>query len=680
MIDTRIDSIIYQSEIYCRDLVNSLTESKKVGKSLNSQWAKVSLILSFLSALDYDDRLTDNDDITNVNYILYQLIKLCELYQYPSASPLIFSNPPDIITFFPTGLLSGRILVGSSSNVATQVTPSGAVLVSTVGVFSMTSTAVTNGLNVGGGKIKFGGTLTEDTTIDGAFDLNIGEPSSSTIPNIALEATTTIGLLVAGNGIGISSSGIAQSATTFTGTQKFQNSSLWIESSGTAGVFAKLHVPNILGDRTISFPTLAADAEVLTSEAISNGLTVAANSLKLGGALTAGTSFTGSFGFTLSNSSTNFSLNVAPTVTWAGGGFTVGISPIGTISQTLVPSRTLLFGNISTISANNALHDIISVAPTIAIGVTTGSRVRGIFYNPTFTGAGSTTHYAAIFASGSVGIGTITPVAPLQVGATVTLPITPVNIASNYASSTTTGSTINSLFFTTQTVGTTGGPQSVEGYTKTTNSSGTVVLSLGTIGNTEHAGLGTVTTMRSVQAGGISTAGGTITEHISFYGGFAITAGAGVCTRHYGLFLATASAGGGTITSRFGVYQEDPLAENAFGGTTSLNGGFRTGISEPYIKIKILDIGDWNMDTTASVTVAHGIADFKKIRSIYVMIRNDADNSNSPLAINGASSGFVSAVTGANIQLNRDVAGPFDSAAYDSTSFNRGYITIWYEA
>ena len=87
----------------------------------------------------------------------------------------------------------------------------------------------------------------------------------------------------------------------------------------------------------------------------------------------------------------------------------------------------------------------------------------------------------------------------------------------------------------------------------------------------------------------------------------------------------------------------------------------------------IVNIGDWNMDTDTSVTIAHGIADYTKIRAINVMIRNDATTSVSCLiGIYGA----IGTVDSTNIELTRATSGAFDSVNYDSTSYNRGYITI----
>ena len=87
----------------------------------------------------------------------------------------------------------------------------------------------------------------------------------------------------------------------------------------------------------------------------------------------------------------------------------------------------------------------------------------------------------------------------------------------------------------------------------------------------------------------------------------------------------------------------------------------------------IVNIGDWNMDADTSATIAHGIADYTKIRAINVMIRNDATTSVSCLI---GVYGTIGTVDSTNIEIIRVTAGAFDSVNYDSTSYNRGYITI----
>ena len=95
-----------------------------------------------------------------------------------------------------------------------------------------------------------------------------------------------------------------------------------------------------------------------------------------------------------------------------------------------------------------------------------------------------------------------------------------------------------------------------------------------------------------------------------------------------------------------------------------------------------LDIGDWNMDTTNGVNVTHGLSatEWKTVRGMDVTIRNDADteyNSLGGATDAGAGAGTPS-ITSTQFSLARDVSGFFDSTNYDSTSYNRGFITYWY--
>lgn len=97
----------------------------------------------------------------------------------------------------------------------------------------------------------------------------------------------------------------------------------------------------------------------------------------------------------------------------------------------------------------------------------------------------------------------------------------------------------------------------------------------------------------------------------------------------------------------------------------------------------VLPIGDWNMDADASKLVAHGLSDYTKIRSIEAVIIDDNSTLISPLnkftTSNNNSEGGVGDSTSLLIVLVRKSSGIFDDVLYDSTSFNRGYITIQYE-
>ena len=95
------------------------------------------------------------------------------------------------------------------------------------------------------------------------------------------------------------------------------------------------------------------------------------------------------------------------------------------------------------------------------------------------------------------------------------------------------------------------------------------------------------------------------------------------------------------------------------------------------LKCKTLDIGDWDMDTDSSVSVAHGLPDFTKIRSISVLIRADDNaayhNLESYLFTAAEAVDQRTHADATNIVLNMDVGGRFDTADFNATSFNRGW-------
>jgi hypothetical protein len=102
---------------------------------------------------------------------------------------------------------------------------------------------------------------------------------------------------------------------------------------------------------------------------------------------------------------------------------------------------------------------------------------------------------------------------------------------------------------------------------------------------------------------------------------------------------------------------------------------------------KQINIGDWNMNFSvagsASVLIAHGIADYKKIRSVTAIVRSDDDATyrSFPYYSSTGSFGGVGAITSTDVTLvltSPNTA--FDNVSYDSTSFNRGWIIVTYEA
>ena len=93
-------------------------------------------------------------------------------------------------------------------------------------------------------------------------------------------------------------------------------------------------------------------------------------------------------------------------------------------------------------------------------------------------------------------------------------------------------------------------------------------------------------------------------------------------------------------------------------------------------RTKVLPIGVWDMDATASVTIAHGI-DFTKIRKASVIIRDDANIVR--VFLNEADEGAISVVDATNVTLARTLGGVFDATAYDDIAVDRGFLTIEYD-
>lgn len=125
----------------------------------------------------------------------------------------------------------------------------------------------------------------------------------------------------------------------------------------------------------------------------------------------------------------------------------------------------------------------------------------------------------------------------------------------------------------------------------------------------------------------------------------------------------------------------------AFDGNTllELTSGAETlpDIGRVEIKKKIIEIGDWNMDADSGVSVTHELSDFKKIRSVDVIIRRDGDVIYSDLGIvevDGTLGGGWIILNSTDITLTRVAGGFYDAAVYDDTSFNRGFINIEFEA
>lgn len=147
------------------------------------------------------------------------------------------------------------------------------------------------------------------------------------------------------------------------------------------------------------------------------------------------------------------------------------------------------------------------------------------------------------------------------------------------------------------------------------------------------------------------------------------------------------------------TYEKNRAVVSGTGGNLAYNGDTLSDLrtiaghrdssgaeTEVLVKTKIIEIGDWNMDADTNKAVTHGFsAGFvlpSKIRSIDVMIKDDTGSLVSPLNRfigGGAVAGGAILIGTGQIQLQREASGFYDNASYDSTSFNRGWITITYQ-
>jgi len=96
-----------------------------------------------------------------------------------------------------------------------------------------------------------------------------------------------------------------------------------------------------------------------------------------------------------------------------------------------------------------------------------------------------------------------------------------------------------------------------------------------------------------------------------------------------------------------------------------------------------IEIGSWNMDSAVSKTVSWGFTlDPAKLVSIAVVVFSDDGLTRQPLnrfqnvPDPSLVSGGISTYTQLSVVLYRRTGGVFDTAEYDDTAINRGYITV----
>jgi hypothetical protein len=107
------------------------------------------------------------------------------------------------------------------------------------------------------------------------------------------------------------------------------------------------------------------------------------------------------------------------------------------------------------------------------------------------------------------------------------------------------------------------------------------------------------------------------------------------------------------------------------------------GIGVTIPRQKVIEIGDWDMDSDTVVEVSHGLS-ATKIIGVIGILRNDSDtqrytisqaNEDSALGIIGVTFTYI----GSPIRIGRKEGElPFDTTDFSATSYNRGWLIVSY--
>ena len=118
-----------------------------------------------------------------------------------------------------------------------------------------------------------------------------------------------------------------------------------------------------------------------------------------------------------------------------------------------------------------------------------------------------------------------------------------------------------------------------------------------------------------------------------------------------------------------------------------LNDLIYNGETRPILK-KRVSIGEWNMDATDNLSIQHGLGNFKNVKSVNGIIRDDADSNYNSFYGGGTGAdpdtqvwaGFLDI---SSVAIYRKTGGLFDGILWNgtaSTVANRGFIFFEYEA
>lgn len=92
-----------------------------------------------------------------------------------------------------------------------------------------------------------------------------------------------------------------------------------------------------------------------------------------------------------------------------------------------------------------------------------------------------------------------------------------------------------------------------------------------------------------------------------------------------------------------------------------------------------LEIGDWDMNAKATDSTAHSLSgtEWATVRNVQITIRNDGNSEYFPMTQSIGSTPYTY-FNSTNIIITRDTGNQFDSTNFDSTTYNRGWITFLY--
>jgi len=537
MIDVRIDSIIYQSQVYYTNLVNELVENKKLGKANDASWTKADTISGYLDALNYRDNLVEEEDITNVNYILECLIILCELNQYPVAAPIEFQEPPAVLTGIP----------GDPGDDGPPG-PQGEAGLATD--FQVT-------------------TITVPTVVD-SFDLT--DARGARWDYVLYKSTNE------------------QRSGSILGSWTADGSTIEFFDSSTEDIIGSTE------DLTFEVELLAGDIRLKAVPAAGSWTVI------------------GSRYFIPNNG--NGSGPISDVL--ANGSIFIGNASNQAQARTVSGVLAITNTGVTSFTPGAILNVDINAAAAIALSkLATVTADRLLISN----GAG------VIIASGVTAteagyLSGVTSAIQTQLNTKITDPMTTI---------------------------------------------GDIIIRNGA-NVTARLGIGTANQVLTV-SGGVPTWA-------------AVPGGISGLTTDYIPKATSATTIGNSLISESG-------SAITINGTAEIQSGWRTETTGAYFKIIVIEIGDWDMDATSSVSVAHGLADYKKIRSVSGIIRNDTDTRSYAIGSHDNGVSFYPAYgispvgtpgIDTDITIVRDTSGIFDSVDFNSTSYNRGWITIIYEA